>query len=191
MSNSTGDATRLLHVALPRARNTQQNTMKHATGHTTGAQKNNLKALAQRVLARNSAGNSRATTSEKACNKPCNTRDTLLHGQSVADQPDPSTATEPFNREAMDAIQHGEALPVWSELLSEWLYWVRGEKKRNALRAQGCELPIYTLGELAVVVQHDPEDVKTLHAVKRTFNGMIQPIRRRTVFRLSPAGHPR
>ncbi len=35
--------------------------------------------------------------------------------------PDPSTAIEPFNQEAMDAIKRGQVIPVWSELLGEWL----------------------------------------------------------------------
>jgi hypothetical protein len=84
-------------------------------------------------------------------------------------------ATMPFNQEAMDAIQRGQAVPVWSELLGEWLYWVKGETERKQLLAEGCKVPIYTLGELAVVIQHDPEDIKKLHAMKRTVNGTIQP----------------
>ena len=85
----------------------------------------------------------------------------------------PASATMPFNQEAMDAIQRGQAVPVWSDLLGEWLYWVRGEAERKRLLADGGQAPICTLGELAEVVQHDPKDIKKLHLMKRTFNGVI------------------
>lgn len=97
-----------------------------------------------------------------------------MHGPSLDDLPDPSTATEPFNQEAMDAILRGQVVQVWSDLLGEWLYWVKSEYERKRLLAEGCRLPIYTLGELAVVVQHDPEDIKKLHTIKRTFNGWLR-----------------
>jgi len=98
----------------------------------------------------------------------------ILATHPLADLPDPSTATEPFNQEAMDAIKRGQVVPVWSDLLGEWLYWVRDEVKRKALQAQGCTAPIYTLGELAVVANMPPEDIKKLHGIKKAFGGVIQ-----------------
>ena len=87
---------------------------------------------------------------------------------------DPASATEPFNQHAMDAIKAGQAVSVWSDFLGEWLYWVRGEKERQRLRAEGCRVQIYTLGELAVVVRMSREDLKKIHQLKATFNGIIK-----------------
>jgi len=87
--------------------------------------------------------------------------------------PDPFKATIPFNQEAMDAIKRGQVVPVWSELLGEWLYWVKGEPERRKLLAKGRTVPIYTLGELALVVDWPAEDIKAAHAFKKPFNGVI------------------
>ena len=77
--------------------------------------------------------------------------------------PDPSIATRVFNDEDMQIIKDGGLVQVWSELLGEWLLWVRGERERRALKAQGCKLPIYTLGELALVVSWPVEDIRRAH----------------------------
>src|SRR3989344_2181208 len=166
MSHATEE---LLHVAFPRARNTQQNTLPHATGHATDVQQTSLKALADRVLARNSARNNHATEGIKGT-------------QQAMQQPplfvasDPATATRPFNEQDMEAIKSGGVVMVWSDLLKEWLLWVKGERERKALKAQGCRLPVYTLGELALVVSWPVEDIRKAHRMKRDFNATIRPL---------------
>lgn len=59
----------LLHVASPRACNTQQTTLKPATPHATGTQQPSLKALARKALGCNTPCNTHATEAEKPCNK--------------------------------------------------------------------------------------------------------------------------
>jgi hypothetical protein len=60
---------KLLHVASPRACNTQQTTHEPATPHATGKQQPSLKALARKALGRNTPCNTHATEAEKPCNK--------------------------------------------------------------------------------------------------------------------------
>jgi hypothetical protein len=88
--------------------------------------------------------------------------------------PDPSTATMNFNQECMDAIKDSQAVPVWSDLLGAWLYWVRDEQVRRKLLSNGCQVPIYTLGELAVVASMGQDDIRKLHRLKTAFNGTIK-----------------
>jgi hypothetical protein len=75
----------------------------------------------------------------------------------------------------MDAIKAGKAVRVWSGVLEEWLWWVRDEEARHRLIAQGCELPIYTLGELVAVAGMDVDALVELHQMKKRFGGTIQP----------------
>lgn len=81
----------------------------------------------------------------------------------------------PFNQEALDAIHIGKAVRVWSQVLEEWLWWVRDEESREHLLAEGCQVPIYTLGELAVVAGMDAKALSDLHGAKHTFGGSIAP----------------
>ena len=83
----------------------------------------------------------------------------------------------PFDKDAMNAIRAGNAVPVWSDVLQTWLWWVRDEKARQKLLSEGCETVIYTLGELAVVSEQKmgPEALKDLHQFKKTFNATIEP----------------
>ena len=77
------------------------------------------------------------------------------------------------NMKAMDAIRAGQAVKVWSGVLVEWLYWVRGEGEREELLAEGCEIPIYTLGELVAVSGFPPQDLRNIHELKQGFDATI------------------
>ncbi len=90
----------------------------------------------------------------------------------------PGTESIQFNQEAMDAIKAGYPVRVWLGVVSEWAWWVRGEAEREKLLAEGCKLPIYTLGELAVIVNMSDQAVKNMHAYKREFNAVIGPASR-------------
>ncbi len=92
----------------------------------------------------------------------------------VGPDTDPATATQPINQQVMDAIKGGQAVPVWSETLSEFLVWVRDEQIKRQLRSQGCDLTIYTLGELAVVCSMPIKDTKPIHEIKKAFDGTVQ-----------------
>lgn len=85
-----------------------------------------------------------------------------------------SEATEPFNQAAMDKVKAGYPVKVWSGILQEWLIWVRGETERNKLIKKGSTLPIYTLGELAVVAKMSGEDLRNIHQMKKTFTATIE-----------------
>ncbi len=95
------------------------------------------------------------------------------------DHPD-TPPTDPFTREAIQDIKAGKAVPVWSAVLEEWLWFVRDEKSKAKLIAQGCQTPIYTLGELAVVADlrlnsgFGPEDLRPVHAIKKKFGAAIE-----------------
>ena len=88
------------------------------------------------------------------------------------DHPD-TPPTDPFTREAIQDIKAGKAVPVWSAVLEEWLWFVRDSDAQQKLIAQGCQVPIYTLGELAVVADmrlntdFGSEDLKRVHAIKK------------------------
>ncbi len=90
----------------------------------------------------------------------------------------PGVDSIPFNQAAMDAIKAGYAVRVWLGVVNEWAWWVRGEVEREKLLAEGCKLPIYTLGELAVIVNMSDQDVKNMHTYKREFNDVIGPASR-------------
>ena len=49
---------------------------------------------------------------------------------------------------------------------------------REKLLAEGEKEPIYTLGELAVIVNMNDQDVKNMHAYKREFTAVIGPASR-------------
>ena len=78
----------------------------------------------------------------------------------------------------MDAIKAGYPVRVWLGIVSEWAWWVCGEAEREKLLAEGEKEPIYTLGELAVIVNMSDQDVKNMHACKREFNAVIGPASR-------------
>ena len=88
--------------------------------------------------------------------------------------------TDPFTREAIQDIKAGKAVPVWSAVLEEWLWFVRDGDAQQKLIAQGCQTPIYTLGELAIVADmrlnssFGPEDLKKVHAIKKKFGAAIE-----------------
>ncbi len=94
------------------------------------------------------------------------------------DHPD-TPPTDPFTREAIQDIKAGKAVPVWSAVLEEWLWFVRDSDAQQKLIAQGCQTPIYTLGELAVVADmrlntdFGSEDLKRVHAIKKKFGAAI------------------
>ncbi len=90
----------------------------------------------------------------------------------------PGVDSIPFNQAAMDAIKAGYPVRVWLGVVSEWAWWVRGEAEREKLLAEGAKEPIYTLDELAVVVNMSDQDVKNVHAYKREFNAAIGPVSR-------------
>ena len=95
------------------------------------------------------------------------------------DHPDTPPA-DPFTREAIQDIKAGKAVPVWSAVLEEWLWFVRDRDAQQKLIAQGCQTPIYTLGELAVVADmrlnsdFGREDLKKVHAIKKKFGAAIE-----------------
>jgi hypothetical protein len=95
-------------------------------------------------------------------------------GISENSMPDPSTATRPFNQEDMDTIKGGGVVQVWSDLFSEWLLWARGDQERQALKAQGVKLTIYTLGELVLCAKVTTKEIETMHKLKRVFSSTIK-----------------
>ena len=95
------------------------------------------------------------------------------------DHPD-TLPTDPFTRGAIQDIKAGKAVPVWSAVLEEWLWFVRDSDAQQKLIAKGCKTPIYTLGELAVVADmrlnssFGPEDLRRVHAIKKKFGAAIE-----------------
>jgi len=95
------------------------------------------------------------------------------------DHPD-TPPTDPFTREAIPDIKAGKAVPVWSAVLEEWLWFVRNKDAQQKLIAQGCQSPIDTLGELAIVADmrlnssFGPEDLRRVHAIKKKFGAAIK-----------------
>lgn len=89
--------------------------------------------------------------------------------------PDPSATRVPFNQKNLDDIKAGRPAQVWSAVLEDWLWWVRDEDVRQALLQQGCEVAIYTLGELAVVAGWEAEALRDVHAFKREMGATIEP----------------
>ncbi len=87
----------------------------------------------------------------------------------------PGTESIQFNQEAMDAIKAGYPVRVWLGVVNEWAWWVRGEAEREKLLAEGEKEPIYTLGELAVIVNMSDQAVKNMHALKRDMGAVIRP----------------
>ena len=79
-----------------------------------------------------------------------------------------------FDREAMDVIRAGGKVPVWSDILGEWLWWVRDEDARQRLKSEGCEVVIYTLGELGLVAGWDATALRDVHTMKKTFGANIE-----------------
>ena len=85
----------------------------------------------------------------------------------------------PFDQKAMAAIKAGHAVPVWSSVLQDWMWWVWDEKSRQKLLREGCQVPIYTLGELAVVSDQKvgPETIRGIHEMKKKSGRPLSPQR--------------
>ncbi len=83
------------------------------------------------------------------------------------------TTMGPVDQDTMTAIEAGQPVRVWSGVLGEWLWWVRGEVEREKLIAEGCTEPIYSLKELGVVKGWEPDDLKLAHALKKDLGATI------------------
>jgi hypothetical protein len=103
------------------------------------------------------------------------TNDGQLYWNTLPDGPPSGGDVGPFNQKAMDIIRGGGRVPVWSDVLGEWLWWVRDEDARQRLLSEGCEIVIYTLGELELVAGWDAAALKDVHAIKKRFGTTIEP----------------
>ncbi len=83
------------------------------------------------------------------------------------------TPMGPVDQDTMDTIEAGQPVRVWSGVLGEWLWWVRGEAEREKLIAEGCTEPIYSLKELGIDKGWEPDDLKLVHAIKKELGGTI------------------
>lgn len=83
--------------------------------------------------------------------------------------------SEPFNAPALEAIKSGSAVRVWSGVLEDWIWFVRDNTAREKLLAEGCVRPVYSLGELAIVVDFDEQGLRDIHAAKRRFGAVVHP----------------
>ncbi len=83
------------------------------------------------------------------------------------------TPMGPVDQDTMTAIEAGQPVRVWSGVLGEWLWWVRGEVEREKLIAEGCTEPIYSLKELGIVNGWEPDDLKLAHALKKDLGATI------------------
>lgn len=91
-------------------------------------------------------------------------------------EPPEAGTTSPFNQEALDAIQAGSGVWVWSGVLEAWLFWVRDEARKVKAMGKGIDAwRVWTLNELTSVQGMPPEDLRHVAAIKRRFNGTIQP----------------
>ena len=86
-------------------------------------------------------------------------------------------STTPFSQQDLDAIKAGHAVKVWSGVLNEWLYWVRDEERKAKAQARLGIDPwrVWTLDELTAVQGMTPEDLKNIQAIRKAFNGTLQP----------------
>jgi len=101
----------------------------------------------------------------------------VCNATTNATSPPAASTTQPFSEKELQAIRQGYAVRVWSGVLEEWLYWVRDKERRaKAIARLGVELwQVWTLAELTAIQGMDPQDLKNLHALKRQFNGSMQP----------------
>jgi hypothetical protein len=81
--------------------------------------------------------------------------------------------SSPFGDKEMQAIKDGHLVMVWLGIVQEWVYWVRDDDRRDRLKAQGCEIPIYTLGELAVIQPLPDAAIKQIHEAKKKLGGKV------------------
>jgi hypothetical protein len=128
----------------------------------TAMQQLGIKELARQVLARNRQRNNTATP---LSHKGVENDPFLLHGpESWNACSDSETATDALNQEHMDVIKAGHPALVWCGVFDDWVYWVLDEEIKRRLRDEGCTLPIYTLGELALVaaMSVDPRPTREL-----------------------------
>lgn len=126
----------------------------------------------QRIKSSESSGSSNASAAptakiaEPAATEPLPNR---------TEPPAPSS-TQPFGQTELDAIRAGSGCWVWSGVLEEWLFWVRDEERRRKAQERGIDAwRIWTLPELTGVVGLEPQDLRNIAAIRRQFNGTMQP----------------
>jgi hypothetical protein len=95
--------------------------------------------------------------------------------------PGSQSERSPFNQEVMAMIKAGEPVRVWSSVLGEWLWWVKGAAEKEGLVTKGTEPGcIYTLGELAVIsawggdIESRKAALKDIHVMKKNFDATVE-----------------
>lgn len=96
-----------------------------------------------------------------------------IAGSDWSELSGPPDISEPFDEQALAAVKAGEMLPVYSTVLGEWMVWVRGEKERQTLVAEGCPLPIYILTEVVTATTLPADMLPNVHAFKREFGARL------------------
>ncbi len=122
-------------------------------------------SVAPREFPPGSAGSNLARSTQKAHDRDCN---------PLPESPPSGPEIRTFNQEDLDLIRSGGRVAVWSEVLSEWLWWVRDEDARQQLLSEGCVAAIYTLGELALVAGWDSNALNEIHATKKLLGGTVE-----------------
>ncbi len=91
-------------------------------------------------------------------------------------QPPPPGETLPFGQRELDAIRQGFGVWVWSGVLKEWSFWVRDDERKAKALTKGIDRwRIWTLDELTAAQGMQPADLRNVFAIKRRFDGAVQP----------------
>ena len=72
-----------------------------------------------------------------------------------------------------DALSHGKAVPVFSQVLNEWIFWVWGQREHDRLASVHPNSAIYTFAELSALTKSGvtQQGLHTLHNAKKILTG--------------------
>ena len=70
-------------------------------------------------------------------------------------------------------VKAGEPVQVYSEMLSEFVWWVKDTALAAELKNQGLAEVIYTIDELRELAGKAPEFLKDIHQLKRQFGATL------------------
>ena len=96
----------------------------------------------------------------------------LMSVMSVHDQGVLEEKTHSDTELIQQAFREGRSVRWWSGVLKEWIWW-SPDKASARVKKQETDEVVYHKEEIAQLLGWNEQDIKTIHSLKKEFNGEI------------------